>query len=229
MKKFTFSFLLIFIPALIYSQTISSNNTEQDENIKEKNQKIDLNYSEDSESWIDNNDSQTSEIDRIAKCLSSETSESDGYNLGVGRIFYSLNNYQFSGSGEVEESLSRTTIYWTGSGIDEMSLELMISSGSYSTNEIDYEDSIYGFSLSYPFGMDMDGIRLFLRGVAGAVYYEGRTEIEIMDMTDITNFSDWSFYYNFTIGADIFLNDGFGITGKVGISKIPLVSLGIIL
>jgi len=232
MKNLALLFFLSTIPAFIYAQDknekIDRDDSGQNENLKEEKKEVGLNTSY-TYRPVNTKFSPNSSIERPAKSLSSESSDGDGYNLGVGRIFYALNNYHFSGSGEVEGGLSRTTLYWAGSGIDEFSLELMLSSGYYSTSEIEYEDNLYGFSLSYPLGIDMDGIRVFIRGVAGAVYYKGETKIEIMDITERTNFSDWSLYYNLTLGADIFFNDGFGITGEVGISKIPLVSIGLIL
>ena len=76
-------------------------------------------------------------------------------------------------------------------------------------------------------------IRMYIRASAGVMYYAGEiksTNTLLADpITDIQEFHKLTYYFNAVVGLDIILGSKFGLSTEIGYSRIPFVSVGIVI
>jgi len=146
----------------------------------------------------------------------------------LGRTLIPIANNNFSASDNVGGELNRFTFYWTTGQINTDCFEFLLSTASYSGNDMEYKENTWALGYGYILGTAVNNMRFYLRGVGGFLNYNGEMEMTILGDTDYTEFSEWSWYFNAVAGMDLFIAENMGITAEVGLSRIPIISLGLV-
>lgn len=148
----------------------------------------------------------------------------------ISRLSVAVSNYAFSGSGDsAPDGMNRFTM--TGQAVKDSEgfsgmWESFGSSGSFSGDGFDYSDSVLGLAYGFHFGTG-GSFNLYLSCVTGISYYWGETTIDMLGIYETESFNGWGWYYNAGVGLDLMFSEKFGLTMQVGLSKIPMVTVGI--
>lgn len=157
------------------------------------------------------------------------------------RLFYGMLNHTFSGvdSFYIPHDARLTLSVVSGNPSKQgltSSLEFMASFAKYQTSksgtEMQYNDHVYGAAYGLMLGGGKN-LRMYVRASVGVMYYAGElkstTNILNKNVTDIQEFHKLTYYYNAVVGIDILIGSRFGISTEIGFSRIPFVSVGIVI
>lgn len=153
-------------------------------------------------------------------------------NYGLDRLSFALLNYSgFNDSDEVfDGGISR--ISGTYQRVDARSgfslmAEVLVSVGFMSDEYISYWDLVGGFGggLYYGFG---GSFNFYLSTSIGATNTAGEISYRGYGFSESTDISGWGFYYNAAAGFDVMFSDNFGLTCQVGVSPIPMLTVGVV-